>query len=256
MIPLPQAFLTVPLAHRGLHDLTAGRPENSLAAARAAIGAGYGIELDIRASGDHRAMVFHDHDMRRLTGRPGDIGGCSRAELRRVGLIGNGEPVPTLEAFLDLVAGRVPLLIEIKDRDGTMGPGDGAPEKAVTGALCGYSGPVAVMSFNPHSVAAMAEYAPDVPRGLTTEDWTGRDAAAIPAARRASLRRIAGFDRVGASFISHHAADLASPHVAALKARGVPVLCWTVRSPEEEARARQVADNVTFEGYMAPCPAG
>jgi len=256
MIALPEIFLTVPLAHRGLHDAAAGRPENSLEAARAAIDAGYGIELDIQGTRDHAAMVFHDYDMARLTGWSGAIRDRLRGELDGIGLMGNGEPVPELGDFLGFVAGRAPLLVEIKDRDGTMGPKVGPLERAVARALCGYAGPVAVMSFNPHSVAVMAECAPDIPRGLVTGGWTGEDLVAVPSARRDELRAIPDFARVGASFISHAVADLANHRVAELRKDGARILCWTVRSMEQEARARMIADNVTFEGYMAERPTG
>jgi len=255
MIALPEIFTTVPVAHRGLHDATAGRPENSLAAARAAIDAGYGIELDIQGTQDHAAMVFHDYDMARLTGRPGAVRDQLCSELDGTGLIGNGEPVPELGVFLGFVMGRVPLLIEIKDRDGTMGPNIGPLEREVASVLRSYAGPVAVMSFNPHSMAAMAAFAPDIPRGLTTGGWTGENMAMVSTERRDELCRIPDFDRVGASFISHAVADLANPRVAELKNRGARILCWTVRSADEETRARRIADNVTFEGYMAACPA-
>lgn len=71
--PLPPVFLQTPIAHRALHDLSDNRPENSRAAIRAAIEAGYGIEIDLQRTSDNRAMVFHDYDMTRLTGRPGPI---------------------------------------------------------------------------------------------------------------------------------------------------------------------------------------
>ncbi|MCE8508640.1 phosphodiesterase [Ruegeria pomeroyi] len=248
---LPAALLGRPIAHRGYHDIAAGRPENSRAAIRAAIGVGYGIEIDLQLTRDGQAMVFHDYDMDRLTGRPGPIRQISAAEAAGIALLhGDGEGIPTLTEILDLVAGRVPLLIELKDQDGGMGPDVGPLEQATAEALSGYHGPVAVMSFNPHSIAAMARFAPDLPRGLVTSAY---DPAEWPLslATCERLRDIPDYDRVGASFISHEVEDLARPRVAELKSRGVPVLCWTVRSAEQEAEARRVADNVTFEGYAA-----
>jgi glycerophosphoryl diester phosphodiesterase len=251
MIPaLPPAFLTHPLAHRGLHDRAQGRPENTLGAIRAAVEAGYGIEIDVQPSADGQAMVFHDEYLGRLTGQTGEIGTRTAAELGRLRVMGSAETVPTLREVLAIVAGRVPLLIEVKDQHGGMGPIDGRLETAVAAALDGYAGPVAVMSFNPHSVAAMARAAPQVPRGLTTAAYEGIDWGSTTEARRAELRGIPDFDRVGASFISHEAADLARPRVAELKAKGAGILCWTIRSPEAEAAARRVAQNVTFEGYL------
>lgn len=251
MIALPDAFLRVPLAHRAYHDVTAGRPENSRAAVRAAVVAGYGIEVDVQPSADGVAMVFHDYDLARLTGEKGPVAQHDAATLGATGLLHGDEGIPTLAEILEIIGGRVPLLIEIKDQDGGMGPSVGALEAAVARDLTGYDGPVAVMSFNPHSVAKMAEAAPDVPRGLTTCAYTAEDWPLLPAKTRELLAPIPDFDRVGASFISHDAKDLAAPAVAALKSRGVPVLCWTIRSPEAETQAREVADNVTFEGYAA-----
>ncbi len=100
--------------------------------------------------------------------------------------------------MLELVAGQVPLLIEIKDQDGNMGPNVGPLEQAVVDALQGYDGPVAVMSFNPNSVAAIASLSPDTPRGIVTsayrtEDWPLlADATLRPAAR---YRRFRAADR-------------------------------------------------------------
>lgn len=248
---LPAAFLTRPIAHRGFHDAAAGVPENSLAAARAAIAQGYGIELDIQPSADGVAMVFHDYDLGRLTGRAGRIADVSAADLASLPLAGGEEGIPTLAAFLKAVAGRVPLLIEIKSQDPFTGEGTGALEAAVARDLAGYGGPVAVMSFNPHSVAAMARLAPDLPRGLTTWSWGHDPDHPLPPAREAELRAIPDYGPTGSCFISHEYADLSRPRVRELKAQGAAILCWTIRSPEAGARAREIADNITFEGYAA-----
>ncbi|WP_413869049.1 glycerophosphodiester phosphodiesterase family protein [Albidovulum sp.] len=254
-VPLPPAFLRAPLAHRALHDRSAGRPENSPAAFRAAIAAGYGIECDIQPSADGVPMVFHDYDLKRLTGVAGRIRGHTAAELRALRLLGSGEGIPTLAEMLALVAGRVALLIEVKDQDGAMGPGVGPLEQAVAAELEGYAGPVALMSFNPHSVAALARAAPALPRGLTTSAYAPGDWPLLTAATRDRLREIPDYGATGASFISHEAADLSRPRVADLKDGGAAVLCWTIRSPEAEAEARRIAANVTFEGYAAAIPA-
>jgi len=252
---LPEALLKVPVAHRALHDASRGRPENSRAAIRAAIKAGYGIEIDLQLSSDGQALVFHDYDMGRLTGQSGAIRQCSAAEAGQIALKNsNGETIPTLAEILELVAGQAPLLIELKDQDGGMGPDIGALDAATVTALTGYTGPVAVMSFNPHSVAELARLAPDLPRGLVTESY---DPAHLPlsAATCAHLRDFPDFERCGAGFISHEMHDLTRPRVQELRRAGVPVLCWTIRSPAEEAEARRYADNVTFEGYLASIPA-
>ncbi|MDH3263886.1 MAG: glycerophosphodiester phosphodiesterase family protein [Paracoccaceae bacterium] len=250
IVPLPPVFRGAPLAHRGLHQREDGRPENSRAAFRAGIASGYGIECDVQLSADGRAMVFHDHDLGRLTQAEGPVHGRTAAELSRIPLRYSNEGIPTLEEVLGLVSGRAALLIEIKDQDGAMGENVGTLELAVAADLARYGGPVAVMSFNPHSVAAFGRAAPRVPRGLTTAAYDAKHWPALPAATRDRLREIPDYDRLGATFVSHEARDLHRPRLAELKAKGATLLCWTIRSAEEEAAARRHADNVTFEGYL------
>lgn len=251
---LPAEFLTVPIAHRALHDIAQNRPENSRAAVSAAIAAGYGIEIDLQMSADGQAMVFHDYDMARLTGQTGPIRLRSAAEVTGIALVsGNGETIPTLPDVLDLVAGQVPLLIELKDQDGGMGPDIGALEAATVAALEDYDGPVAVMSFNPFSVTRLTEIASHIPCGLVTGSFPP-DKWPLSAVTCERLREIPDFNSSGASFISHEAKDLARPRVVELRASGVPVISWTIKSADQEIKARQFADNVTFEGYLAVLP--
>ncbi|MBE0455108.1 glycerophosphodiester phosphodiesterase family protein [Roseovarius autotrophicus] len=255
MSALPEAFLRLPIAHRALHDVTARRPENSRAAIRAAMAAGYGIEIDLQSSRDGRAMVFHDYDLGRLTSETGPVRQRDAAQLAQIPLKGGDEGIPDLSEVLALVAGRVPLLIELKDQHGRMGATDGALEAATAEALRGYAGPVALMSFNPEMVVAMADLAPERPRGIVTCAYTPEDWPLLREETRARLRDIPDYDRAGAAFVSHDVDDLDNPHLTRLRAKGAAILCWTVRSPEVEARARQVVDNITFEGYLAALPA-
>lgn len=246
---LPAAFFARPITHRALHGATMA--ENSMVAIKAAIDAGYGIEMDIQPSRDGVPMVFHDYDLARLTGVSGPIAQRTAAELGEIELSGGGGTIPTLAQVLDAVAGRVPLLIEIKDQDGALGTNVGPLEKAVAESLTDYTGDVALMSFNPHSVAACQTHAPNIPRGITTCPYPPQDWPTVPESVRAAQRDIPDFDRVGACFISHQQDDLGAPAVAALKSRGIPVFCWTIRSAAMEAEARKIADNITFEGYRA-----
>jgi glycerophosphoryl diester phosphodiesterase len=254
-VPLPDPFLRLPIAHRALHDRAAGRVENSPAAVRAAVAAGYGIEIDLQLSADGQAMVFHDEDLDRLTDTTGPVRARTAEELGRIRLMGSTDCIPTLLEVLAMIGGKVPLLIEIKDQTLTMSETDGRLEAATAAALKDYPGPVAVMSFNPHSVARMARLAPHLPRGITTSAYDPEDWAPLAPAICDRLRGIPDYDASGASFISHEGGDLSRPRVAELKAGGAAILCWTIRSPEAEAKARRVADNVTFEGYAARLPA-
>lgn len=255
MIPrLAQVFLDAPIAHRGLHDVTDGRPENSRAAIRAAIAAGYGIEIDLQMTSDAQAMVFHDYDMGRLTGMPGAIRLVSSDQARATPLLGGDDAfIPSLVDVLELVEGRAPLLIELKDQDGAMGMSIGPLERATAAALAGYQGPVALMSFNPNSVAMLADLLPDIPRGIVTsaydpEEWPLSQAVCD------RLRGIPDYERTRSCFVSHEVEDLARPRVAELKAAGADILCWTSKSAQQDQEARRVARNVTFEGYLAQAP--
>ncbi|MGR3518994.1 MAG: glycerophosphodiester phosphodiesterase family protein [Roseovarius sp.] len=255
MTVLPEAFLAVPLAHRGLHDLDAARPENSRAATRAAIAAGYGIEIDLQASRDGTAMVFHDYDLGRLTPETGPVRQRDAAQLARIPLKGGDEGIPDLPEILSLVAGQVPLLVELKDQHGQMGETDGALESATAAALSGYAGPVAVMSFNPHMMIAMAARAPQIPRGLVTGAFAAENWPLLREETRARLRAIPDYDAAGACFVSHEAGDLDSPHLARVRARGGASVGWPGRRAAPPARARRVADTITFEGYLPDLPA-
>lgn len=245
---LPEAFLRDPIAHRGLHG--PGRPENSLSAFRAAADRGYAIELDVQLSADGVAMAFHDARLDRMTDAEGPVDARCADDLARLALRGGEGCIPRLADVLKAVAGRVPLLVEVKDRDGGMGPDVGPLEAATVAALTGYEGDVAVMSFNPHSVARLRDGAPHLPRGLVTSPFHEHDWPGLDPATRARLAAIPDYEPLACCFVSHQADALDMPRVAELRAAGAAILCWTIRSPEEERLARRLADTVTFEGYL------
>lgn len=247
---LDPAFLARPLAHRGFHDRKAGRVENSRAAVRAAVEAGYGIEIDVQLSSDGAAMVFHDEDLKRLTGREGLVRDFTAAELGKIELLDGGETIPTLPEILEIVGGKAALVIEIKDQSGHMGPeGVGPLEESVIAALKGYEGPIAAMSFNPFSVFHLRDHAPDLARGLVSYDYDHPHEAAIAPERRAHLADLKDFDEAKADFVSYGAKSFPRPAVSALRRKGVPILCWTIRSFLEVPFASLHADQITFEGF-------
>ena len=118
----------------------------------------------------------------------------------------------------------------------------------------GYAGPVGLMSFNPNSVVALADLVPALPRGIVTEHFPARAWPLLKPETRAHLRSIPDYESAGASFVSHSVKDLHNPRLAELRAQGADILCWTVRSEEQEAEARKTADNITFEKYLAKMP--
>ena len=143
------------VAHRGLHAAGKGVPENSLPAFRAAAEAGYAIELDVHRAADGTLVVFHDHDLRRMTGARGTVERMDFRSLRRLRLGGTACTIPLLREVLECVGGRVPLLIELKN-----GGLPGALERTLVRELAGYRGPVILESFNPLTVWWLRRNAP------------------------------------------------------------------------------------------------
>ncbi len=250
MTPLPVEFRTRPFAHRGFHNREIGHIENSPSAIRAAIAAGYGIEIDVQLSRDGVAMVFHDETLDRLTDQTGLLADHLAADLRKIVLKDSTDGIPTLAEVLSIVAGQTPLLIEIKDQTGDMSQTDARLEQATAAELKQYQGPVAVMSFNPHCMAHMAQLAPQIARGLTTSAYDYSDWAPLDPAICDQLREILDYDRTGCVFISHEASDLSRPRVRDLQTQGAHIQCWTIKTKAAEQSARRLADNITFEGFI------
>ena len=206
-------------AHRGLHD--AAIPENSLASFRAAIATGLGIECDIRKSSDGRAVVFHDADLARLTGREGATGSCSVGELTAIHLGQTDETIPTLRDTLELVDGQVPLLLEIKSDDRR--PID-AICRAVRRDLDGYRGAAGIMSFDPRVARWFAANEPDCPRGLVITQQNSRTLM------DAVKRRLSIFT-AKPDFLALDIRDLPSGLARAQASKGRALFSWTVRTP-------------------------
>lgn len=241
MAPAPDAgrvaFLTShDFAHRGLHGAT-GPEENSLRAFADAIAAGHGMECDVQLSCDGVPFVFHDDDLDRLTDQHGPVAARSSGELDKIALRRGGEPIPRLSALLALVAGRTPLLIEIKTPKGT----SALPLcRAVCSQIERYTGPVAVMSFNPQVSAWFAIHAPLVVRGLVV---TEEDARGI----WGNVRRTLALWWARPDFLAYDIRDLPSPFAMRARNRGLAVLTWTVRTMEQRQRAKDNADAPIFE---------
>ena len=223
-------------AHRGLHD--AVRVENSPSAFRAAVEAGYGIECDIQRSADGWPMVFHDWDFARLAGRPDLSAALTREQWRELRLL-EGEDTPfDLAELLALVAGKVPVLVEIKSKPGYDVE---ASCRRVADTLAGYGGKVAVMSFDPRVARWMRRHAPGLLAGLVIrEDDKGHT-------QKAWQRHLALWI-AKPHFVAYHVRALPNAMCGALRRRGMPVLTWTVDTPELAAVAQAHADAPIAEG--------
>jgi glycerophosphoryl diester phosphodiesterase len=248
---VPPWLTARPIAHRGLHDLGAGRIENSLGAAAAAVERGFGIEVDVRLTADERVVVFHDEMLDRLTNTAGPIAGRNLAELRGMRLGGSGERIPSLEELLEAVAGRVPLVIELK----SLWNGDARLAQRATALLDTYQGPVALMSFDPDLMQSVAELAPDLPRGLIADRFRGEGWPGLSEARRFVLRQLIATATVRPGFIAYAVRCLPAPPPLFLKrSLGVKLLTWTVRTAGDRAVAARFADQIIFEGFDPDAP--
>lgn len=228
-----------PIAHRGLHGPDA--PENSRPAFRAAIEAGYPIELDVRLTRDGIPVVFHDATLDRLTTDDRPVAATTWAEIADLGLAGSDVRIPRLQSVLSLVDGRVPLLIELKNT----GTGH-ALETAVASRLDRYEGPFAVQSFNPVSLAYFRACRPSWPRGQLASATL--DQGQVPRRYRVLLERLIASGVSWPRFIAYRHDQLPYWPVTLHQRLGIPVLAWTVRTDAERRRALRYADNVIFEG--------
>lgn len=236
------------MAHRGLHDIGRGVPENSLLAFRKAIEAGYAIELDVRITGDQQVVVFHDADLLRLCGRDGLVEHTPLAELKTFRLLGTEETVPSFRDVLDQVHGQVPLVVEIKKDKGEAA---GVLESSVARMLQHYPGPCAVQSFSPRTVKWFQKNAPQILRGQISTDLANMTKG-LSWFTRIQLKQALMSGYGDPDFLAYDVRDLPSEITAAARRRKLPILSWTVRSPAERARAAAHADNVIFEELSSP----
>jgi glycerophosphoryl diester phosphodiesterase len=241
------AWLTArPIAHRGLHDAAGGIIENTASAFTAAIAAGYGIETDLQISADGEAMVHHDDALGRLTDGSACLADMSAAEIKRVRFKATTDRIMTLGELCDLVAGRAPLLLELKNRF----DGDTRLVERVAAVLSSYGHPVGVMSFDPDIIEAIKDKAPNLPRGIIAQrHYSHREWGPLPAAAKLRMAFLLHGARTQPHFIAYAVRDL--PATAPLVARylfGLPLLTWTVRSENDRIRAARWADQMIFEG--------
>ena len=229
-----------PVAHRGLHDAAHGIIENTASAFSAAIAGQYAIECDLQLAGDGEAMVFHDELLDRLTQRQGPLAALSSCDLKTVSFKATADRMMLLGDLCTLVEGRVPLLIELKSHFN----GDTRLAVRAAEALQSYAGPVAVMSFDPAMISAIAAAAPGLPRGLVAE----RDLLSGRGVGTATY--FGAVFRARPHFMAWSVRDLpATLPLLARYAFGLPLLTWTVRTDLDRARARSWADQMIFEGF-------
>ena len=233
-----------PIAHRGLHGADPAPVENTLAAAQAALAHGFAVECDVRLTRDGEAVVFHDRDLDRLTTATGPLALRTAAELAGLVFRRGTRGVPPLSTLLATIAGRVPLIVEIKSGF----DGDGRLAARVADVIAGYGGPLALKSFDVDMLAALRGLSVDRALGLVAEaKFDAPDWPEVPPVRLDAMRRFAGLAAVAPDFLSFAVDDLPDPRVAAFRAEGRPVMAWTIRNAAQRHHALRHADAVVFE---------
>ncbi len=241
------AWLTArPIAHRGLHDASAGVIESTASAFSAAIAGGYGMETDLQISADGEVMVHHDDALGRLTEGSGRLCDMAAVEIKRVRFKTSADRILTLGELCDLVGGRTTLVLELKSHF----DGDRRLAQRAADVLANYAGPVAMMSFDPAMIEVVRWIAPDLTRGIVAErHYAHHEWDRFPRSEKRRMAFLLHANRTRPQFIAYGVKDL--PAAAPLIARtvfGLPLLTWTVRSDDDRRRAARWADQMIFEG--------
>lgn len=230
----------IAIAHRGLHSSAQAIVENSPSAFANAARNGYGFELDVLLSSDNKAMVFHDLTLERLTGESGHLSHLSCKELTRLNLDHSPDKIPTLKQILNNTDGAVPILIEIKG-DQNKVP---AISEAVWYDIKDYQGQIAVMSFYPEILKIFKINHPSVICGLVA---TTIDSGDLREEYFIEENQIEIIKSLNLDFLATDIRTLPNQTTEYCIANRIPVLTWTVRTPEDKEKAQEFADNIIFE---------
>ena len=238
-------FFGVKWAHRGLHDIKKGIPENSIPAFQAAIEAGYGIELDVHLTKDGKLVVFHDDDFRRICGEKGKVEETDYARMRTYRLSRTGEKIPLLSEVLRLVDGKVPLLIEVK-----LPSADTEVCRRLDEELQGYRGKYMVQSFNSLVLRWMKKHRNEIPRGQLSENLT-RKPDTTHYALRFCVKYLLSNCMCRPDFISYNL--LFQRDISLKLAHGLfhaPCAAWVLRSEKELEQCQKQFCMYIFENFL------
>jgi glycerophosphoryl diester phosphodiesterase len=243
----PDWLVSRPIAHRGLHDAVKGVVENTLGAAEAAMRAGLAIECDVQLTRDGEAMVFHDAKLDRLTRARGALIERTVVEIQAAPFRCGDERAPTLPQLLACIAGRTPLICELKSRF----DGDMRLAERVAALARDYRGPLGVKSFDPAPIAYLrARHAGVGPLGIVAEaSYRGRYWRDLSAAQKEACAAFLHYPETRPDFLSWRVDDLPHPTPFLLRElERLPVMVWTVRTTEQRRVALRWADQIVFEG--------
>ncbi|MEZ5900471.1 MAG: glycerophosphodiester phosphodiesterase family protein [Hyphomicrobiaceae bacterium] len=238
-----------PIAHRGLHNAKKGIVENTLPAFEAAIAKGYGIECDLRPAAGGLPIVFHDETLDRLVRGKGAVSKLEARDLKTLSYKGCDTHILTYSDLLDLVGGKVPLLVEIKSE---WDPPDRSFMSRVAKLSQSYKGPLALMSFDPDVMTLVRELAPKMPRGIVSGSYAGHGwwQKKLSKSRANDLRDLLLSAPADPQFYAYQIGALPTPVTRFVReVCGLALFTWTVRTAKDRSKAARWADAPIFEGF-------
>lgn len=233
------------IAHRGFFDNDENRPENSLAAYALAVEHGYGIELDVRMTADKKLVVFHDDNLLRMCNVKHNIEQCTFEELQQYHLANSEEKIPLFTDALAIVAGKVPIIVEIKDssrwREIT---------EETAKILDEYEGRYCIESFNPFIVAWYKKNRPEIVRGLLSTNFF-KDKPALGFFQKLFLTNLLFNFIAMPDFIAYnHKHKNQFSYKLLRKLYRVKNAAWTIRSQQELTNAKTVFTCMIFDSFI------
>lgn len=225
------------ISHRGIHDNQTVY-ENTLQAIKKAQDKNYIIEIDVRITKDNQIVVFHDSNTKRITGIDKIVEESTYQELNDQNII----HIPLLEEVLDLVSGKVPLLIEIKQPNKV-----GTLETKLMNTLTNYQGTYAIQSFNPKVLYWLKKHYPNILRGQLSYSFKNKK---IPAYQKFILKNMLFNSVTKPHFISYKYNELSFNKIKYYQAKGLKVLGWTITNKEDYNYYKQIYDNLICEKFL------
>lgn len=231
-------------AHRGFHDNKSEAPENSMLAFRKAVELGYGIELDVQLTKDKQVVVFHDYNLKRVCGVDKEVNACTYEELQQYVLLNSNEKIPLFIDFLQLVNGKVPLIVEIKKRNSK----DPICEYAYD-ILKEYNGIYCIESFHPLAVLWFKQNYPEIVRGQLSMNYH-RDSDEKITPVYFALRHLLFNFLTKPDFIAYdYRAKKSVSKNLCRKLYGCISVAWTISSQDIMNEAIDYYDLFIFEGF-------
>lgn len=228
------------IAHRGYH---VGKeiPENSIKSFENAIKEGFAIELDLRLSKDNQVVVFHDGNLKRMTGINKQVQDCTYNELKQYSLYETTETIPHFHTVLEVVNGKVPLMVELKTENKV-----GELEEKAYALLKNYRGEFVVQSFHPFSLGWFKKNAPHIVRGQLSGSFRGEKLTPI---RKKILSRLLLNFVSEPHFINYELKYLHKLPKVYREGKKIPLIGWTARTEEQFINGLKQCRNVVFEGF-------